>query len=82
MIELARNLDEKYRVFVLPNTDEIHFPHIWENYPELHFLENRLMISYELGAVKPFPEIYKVACNKFDIKPAESIFIDDKKENI
>ena len=82
MIEFARKISEKYSVFILSNTDEIHFPYIWQQFPILHFFQNNLMLSYELGAVKPGRLIYERALEKFDLKPEECLFIDDKKINV
>jgi putative hydrolase of the HAD superfamily len=38
--------------------------------------------SCELGIAKPDPEIYLHTCDKLGVKPEESIFLDDKPENI
>ncbi len=82
LVDYARELKEKYNVFVLSNTDEIHFTSIWEDYPELHFFERNLMLSYELDSVKPQKEIYERSLKMFDLKPEDCLFIDDKPENI
>lgn len=82
MIELARNISEKYNVFILSNTDEIHFPYIWKNFPELHFFGKNLMLSYELNSVKPEKEIFKNAIKKFNLIPSECVFIDDRPINV
>ena len=82
MIDLAEDLSQKYPVYILSNTDEIHFPYIWNNFPELHFFRDRLLLSYKLGTVKPNSQIYQIACQKYDLTPESTIFIDDKAENI
>ena len=82
LVDYARELKEDYNVYVLSNTDEIHFPLIWEKFPELHFFEDNLMLSYELDSVKPQREIYERALKMFDLKPEDCLFIDDKPENI
>ncbi len=82
MIDLAKNIEDKYRIFIFSNTDEIHFPYIWETFPSLHFFGNNLMLSYELKAVKPELDSYKNALNKFNLNPEECVFIDDKSANI
>lgn len=40
------------------------------------------VISCEVGVVKPMPEIYDLLLQRFDLNPEETIFIDDRKENI
>ncbi len=41
-----------------------------------------LVWSYQLGIVKPDPEIYRYALEKLGTQPAETLFIDDKAENV
>ena len=82
MLELARQIGQEHEVFILSNTDEIHFPYIWNNFLQLHHFGDNLMLSYELQAVKPDFEIYQFAMNKFNLKPEECIFIDDKIINV
>ncbi|MCK4653886.1 MAG: HAD-IA family hydrolase [Candidatus Cloacimonetes bacterium] len=82
VINLARKLSGEYNVFIFSNTDEIHFPYIWEKYPSLHFFGNNLMLSYKLNAVKPEIDIYLNAMNKFNLKPEECLLIDDRPVNI
>jgi len=83
MLSLARKINEYYNVFIFSNTDEIHFPYIWEKFPKLHFFDkNNLMLSYELDSIKPNKTIYQNVIEKFSINPEESIFIDDRPINI
>jgi len=48
------------------------------------FLEHfdHVTFSYELGWVKPQPEIYRHAVQGLDIAPVEALFLDDRPENI
>ena len=82
LVDYARELKENYNVYVLSNTDELHFPIVWKKFPELHFFEDNLMLSYELNSVKPHKEIYERALKMFDLNPEDCLFIDDKPENI
>jgi putative hydrolase of the HAD superfamily len=82
MLDLARKVSENYIVYIFSNTDELHFPYIWKKFPKLHFFKENLMLSYELGSVKPEKEIYQNAIERFSIIPEESIFIDDRPINI
>jgi HAD superfamily hydrolase (TIGR01509 family) len=82
LVDYARELKENYNVYVLSNTDELHFSTVWKKFPELHFFEDNLMLSYELDSVKPQKEIYERALKMFDLNPEECLFIDDKQENI
>jgi putative hydrolase of the HAD superfamily len=73
MIEgIARN----YRLVLLSNTNAIHFEMIRENYPILrHF--HSLVLSYEVGAMKPLPLIYRRAIEAAGCLPEECFFTDD-----
>jgi len=82
MIETASRISSRYSIYIFSNTDPFHFPYIWRKYPELHIFGDYLMLSYELGAVKPTPESYQKALKKFDLTPADCLFLDDKLENI
>lgn len=82
MIALARSLSKKFNVFILSNTDEIHFPYIWQQFPSLHFFAQNLMLSYQLKAVKPEKIIFEKALRKFDLVAEECLFIDDNQRNV
>jgi HAD superfamily hydrolase (TIGR01509 family) len=82
MLEMSRKIAQNHDVFILSNTDEIHFPYIWEKFPQLHHFGDNLMLSYELKSVKPDVKIFELALAKYDLNPKECIFIDDKYENV
>jgi putative hydrolase of the HAD superfamily len=39
------------------------------------------VISAEVGLHKPQPEIYRLACERLEVEPAEAVFVDDLREN-
>jgi putative hydrolase of the HAD superfamily len=41
-----------------------------------------LVWSYQLGMAKPDPEIYRYTLDKLGVQPAETLFIDDKIDNV
>jgi epoxide hydrolase-like predicted phosphatase len=43
---------------------------------------NHILISAEVGMVKPHPEIYRLSLQTLKVRPDEAIFIDDFIENI
>lgn len=47
----------------------------------LHRLDGWLL-SGEVGVIKPEPEIYAIACERFGVDPAEAVFIDDRADNV
>lgn len=44
--------------------------------------KDKRFLSYELGLIKPDPEIYKVVLQKLHAEPSEVVFIDDLPRNI
>ena len=83
MINLAKELKNKgFNLFLFSNTDELHFPYIWQKFPDIKMFENGLMLSYQLGYVKPDKNAYKEALGRYNLLPEQTIFIDDRKENI
>ena len=66
----------KYKLILLSNTSGIHQKYGWEKYS---FIKNfdKLILSHEVGAVKPEEKIYK-AVEEFTLEKSEThIFIDD-----
>ena len=40
------------------------------------------VISGDVGLHKPQPEIYLLACERLDVEPSDSVFVDDLRENV
>jgi putative hydrolase of the HAD superfamily len=73
---LLASLAEGYRLVLVSNTNAIHFGMVQANYPLLrHFHE--LVLSYEVGAAKPSPKIYREAIARAGCPADECLFIDD-----
>ena len=41
-----------------------------------------MVISYEVHSIKPDHAIYRHILDKYDLKPEESMFFDDRAENV
>jgi putative hydrolase of the HAD superfamily len=75
VIDLLPILKAKYKLVLLSNTNNIHRKFGWQKYSFLRYFDN-LILSHEVGAVKPEEKIYK-AVEKFTGESAEShIFVD------
>jgi FMN phosphatase YigB (HAD superfamily) len=73
---MLSGIAQNYRLVLLSNTNAIHFAMIRENYPLLrHF--HSFVLSYEVGAMKPLPLIYRRAIEKAGCLPEECFFTDD-----
>lgn len=78
---LLRAIAARYRMVLLSNTNAIHFAMIREKYPLLkHF--HALVLSHEVGAMKPSPAIYARAVEAAGCLPEECFFTDDIPEYV
>ncbi len=86
-IELLKNARDKYRIFLLSNTNNIHRIKFEKIFRELtrtdirDFFEN-VHYSFEMHSRKPEPEIFDRVIKENDISPQETILIDDSLPNI
>lgn len=70
-------LKEKgYPLFLLSNTNELHFSYIIEKYPIVHSFDEWLL-SFEVGTKKPNRRIYDAIFEKMDVQPNEVFYADD-----
>lgn len=74
--ELIRGLEGRYRLGLLSNTNEWHFLRHIRKVPVFPLFD-AVTLSFEVGALKPEPEIYLDALRKLSLPPDECVFIDD-----
>lgn len=85
-LDTLLELREKYSLFLLSNTNEIHWKwslrHIfpYKGYNEKDYFQ-RIYLSYELKQVKPDPEIFRTVLDDAGIHAEDSWFIDDSEAN-
>ncbi len=76
MDTLLAKLKRRYPLYLISNTNALHFNHIKEKFRILrHF--KKTFPSHEVGHRKPEPEIYEKVLAKIRLKPEETVFIDD-----
>lgn len=85
-LEFLQLLKNKYRLFLLTNTDEIHIAHFEEKEgisfsSDFYQCFEKVYYSYEMGMRKPEPQIFTSIINKHNLMPKNTLFVDDKKEN-
>lgn len=70
-----------YRVYILSNYSRWTYAQTEE---ALSFVKDAdgALFSFEVGQIKPEPEIYQSLFARFHLKPEECIFVDDCEENI
>lgn len=83
-MRMVHELNKKYRVFLLSNTNPIHIRKLDEfdeaGYPIKECFE-KLYYSYEIGLSKPGKAIFKYVLRDAGIKPEETLLVDDSPEN-
>jgi len=81
-IKVLENLKKlNYECYVLSNWSAETFEGMIDDYPFLKLFEG-LLISGEEKLMKPDAAIYELAIKRFNLIPKETVFIDDKIENI
>ncbi len=86
-LDLVLKLRQKFKIFMLSNTNEIHFeeaiPKAFEkNGKTINDYFDRLYLSYQMKVSKPNRRIFEDLVNDAGIKPEEALFIDDSPDNI
>ncbi|MDR2018706.1 MAG: HAD hydrolase-like protein [Syntrophobacterales bacterium] len=68
-------------LFLLSNTNELHFSYIIKTYPIVHAFDEWIL-SFEVGAKKPKKRIFDVIFEKMDISSGSVFYVDDIAENV
>ena len=86
--ELLLKLKEKYRTFLLSNINAIHYTYIM-NYLKSDFgfddnehLFEKTYYSHLVGKRKPQPDIFEQVLAENNLKPEETLFIDDSPQHL
>ena len=87
-IEFLRSLQPKYRIFLLSNTNPVHYE-FYQDYarktfglPSLDSLFEKAYYSFKIGLYKPDHDIFHFVLKDCALDPAETAFIDDMAENV
>ncbi len=73
---------EGYRVYLLSNYPKSLFAlHAREKFTFADAVDGRIISGY-VRLVKPDPEIYRLLCMTYDLKPEECVFLDDRADNL
>jgi glucose-1-phosphatase len=81
MTNALRNIATRYRTVLLSNTNVTHWEHIRFRYPVASYV-HATYLSFEMGLEKPNVEIYRAVLQGEDRTAGDSIFVDDRTENI
>jgi putative hydrolase of the HAD superfamily len=87
-INMLISIKNRFRTFLLSNTNAIHFPVYNKQLNERFDIANlsdlfeQAYYSYRLGLRKPDKEIFELVLNENKLIPAETLFIDDSPQHI
>lgn len=81
MADLLKVLSSTKRIVLLSNVDPYYWGIVKQMHPELHHFD-RLFLSFDLGVAKPNIAAFETVLAKMETSASNSLFIDDKLENI
>lgn len=79
MDELVGKLKSRYPVFLISDTNPMHFDFVRERFPILRHID-QFVLSYQVGARKPHPKMFEEALRRAGCSAEETFFTDDRKE--
>jgi len=78
MAELVQRLASRFPLFLLSNTNALHFDYLQARFAALLKPFQAFVLSYEVGSRKPEPAIYHALIRQTGRPPEEILFLDDK----
>ncbi len=87
-LEVINKIRQKYPVYLLSNTNNIHIQASNNYLKKVYGINNldqvfdKLFLSYEMFLWKPDPEIYHSVLRQINLLPEEVLFLDDNFANI
>ncbi len=87
-IKLLKELKQQYRIYLLSNTNDIHYKFYHPIFVKATGGESfqsffhKAYFSFEIKQRKPTVDIYKYVLQDQQLLPSETLFIDDSLENI
>ena len=82
-VSWIKELKERgYRIYILSNWSKPAYDACLHNALNFLPLVDGVVFSFEEFVVKPDKKIYDIICSRYDINPAEAVFLDDSEANI
>lgn len=87
-LEKVMELKKQYRVFLLSNTNKIHYDHYLVDLQELNGFQSfedifeKAYFSHDVNMRKPNAEIFEFVLSDVEINASETLFIDDTERHI
>ncbi|MFA6949737.1 MAG: HAD family phosphatase [Lentimicrobiaceae bacterium] len=86
-VSLLKRLKKDYKLYLLSNSNLIHYDYYTRTFLdrygfELSTLFEKEWYSFNLGMIKPDPEIFSFVLTDGELNPSETFFIDDTLVNV
>lgn len=83
MPELLAELDSAgVPLFAITNFSGEFFPPFRVKYPDMFDRFRDIVVSGDEKMMKPDPAIYRLALDRFGLRPEEAVFVDDNRDNV
>ncbi len=79
--DLLRRLHTWYSLYLLSDTNEIHFGYVRKTVATLSVFDE-CIVSYRIGVMKPDPRIYQEALRRSGLPASACVFVDDRPGNV
>ncbi len=79
--ELLLKLKNNYKLAILSNTNELHWPRITQEFNIPHYFDH-LFASHLLNMAKPDLSIFQYVINELSVEPDKILFFDDNFMNV
>ena len=74
---LARLKEKGHRIFVLSNTSPVFYELLEEQLSPLNEILDGFVLSCDIKAIKPDPKMFEEILRKYELDPANCVFLDD-----
>lgn len=81
LIEYLRELKKTHKIGLLSNVGRDLIEELFSE-AERAELFDCMVLSYEVGIVKPHPQIYRIAAERLNLNPSQCLMVDDLEKNI
>lgn len=81
MVDFVKSLRGSYKTALLSNAGHGVMNTLFTPEEQADLFDT-VVLSSEVGAIKPYPEIYELTASRLDLQPEECIMIDDSPRNV
>lgn len=78
---ITEKLKDRYKIGLISNSESPYLRNELDKF-RLEPLFDVIVISSEVGSIKPEPEIFQTALERLNVMPGESVFIDDNSSYV